>query len=146
MVTSLSMRSNQTSKNTSREELRDLLGKSPAALRFLTLFKTPLDGFVGNILEIFKAPKAEGVDFEFANGKRTEFLNLIDPSSIIGNIGPFTFAPAAKGPMVPDDPDHRRLTESGAGLPARDIFDRKPTGKHNQPVRRSRRSRRETPQ
>jgi hypothetical protein len=104
MVTSLSMRSNQTSKNTSQQELRDLLGKSPAAHRFLTLFKTPLDGFVGNILEVFKAPKAEGVDFEFVTGKRTEFLNLIDPSSIIGNIGPFTFAPAAKGPMVPDDP------------------------------------------
>ena len=91
-------------KTRSQEELRELLGKSPAAHRFLTLFKTPLDGFVGNILEVFKAPKAEGVDFEFTNGKRTEFLNLIDPSSIIGNIGPFTFAPAAKGPMVPDDP------------------------------------------
>ena len=90
-----------------------------AAHRFLTLFKTPLDGFVGNILEVFKAPKAEGVDFEFATGKRTEFLNLIDPSSIIGNIGPFTFAPAAKGPMVPDDPGPSQLTESGAGLPAR---------------------------
>ena len=104
MVTSLSMRSNQTSKNASQQELRDLLSKSPAAHRFLTLFKTPLDKFVGNILEVFKAPKAEGVDFEFAKGKRTEFLNLVDPSSIIGNIGPFTFASAAKGPMVPDDP------------------------------------------
>ena len=104
MVTSLSMRSNQTSKNTSQEELRDLLGKSPATHRFLTLFKTPLDKFVGNILEVFKAPKAEGVDFEFATGKRTEFLNLIDPSTIIGNIGPFTFGSTAKGPMVPDDP------------------------------------------
>ena len=73
MVTSLSMRSNQTSKNTSQEELRDLMGKSPAAHRFLTLFKTPLDQFVGNIIEVFKAPKAEGVDFEFMPGKRTEF-------------------------------------------------------------------------
>ena len=51
MVTSLSMRSNQTSKNASQQELRDLLSKSPAAHRFLTLFKTPLDKFVGNILE-----------------------------------------------------------------------------------------------
>ena len=57
MVTSLSMRSNQTSKNTKSEELRDLLGESPAAHRFLTLFKTPLDNFVGNILEVFKAPR-----------------------------------------------------------------------------------------
>lgn len=104
MVTSLSMRSNQSSKNTGQQELRDLMGKSPAAHRFLTLFKTPLDSFVGNILEVFKAPKAEGVDFEFATGKRTEFLNLIDPSSILGNIGPFTFGSTAKGPMVPDDP------------------------------------------
>jgi hypothetical protein len=104
MVTSLSMRSNQTSKNTSQEELRDLLSKSPAAHRFLTLFKTPLDDFVGNILEIFKAPKAEGVDFEFAAGKRTEFLNLIDPSTIISKTGPFTFDKPANGQMVPDDP------------------------------------------
>ena len=104
MVTSLSMRSNQTSKNTSQEELRDLMGKSPAAHRFLTLFKTPLDKFVGNIIEVFKAPKAEGVDFEFPTGKRTEFLNLVDPSTIIGNMGPFTFGSTAKGPMVPDDP------------------------------------------
>jgi hypothetical protein len=104
MVTSLSMRSNQTSKNTSQEELRELMGKSPATHRFLTLFKTPLDKFVGNILEVFKAPKAEGVDFEFAPGKRTEFLNLVDPSTVLGNIGPFTFGSAAKGPMVPDDP------------------------------------------
>ena len=87
-----------------RKSCATLLGKSPAAHRFLTLFKTPLDKFVGNILEVFKAPKAEGVDFEFATGKRTEFLNLVDPSTIIGNIGPFTFGSAAKGPMVPDDP------------------------------------------
>jgi len=98
------MRSNQTSKNTSQEELRELMGKSPAAHRFLTLFKTPLDQFVGDIIEVFKAPKAEGVDFEFPTGKRTEFLNLIDPSTIIGNIGPFAFGSTAKGPMVPDDP------------------------------------------
>jgi hypothetical protein len=104
MVTSLSMRSNQTSKNTSQEELRDLLSRSPAAHRFLTLFKTPLDDFVGNILEIFKAPKAEGVDFEFVPGKRTEFLNLIDPSTIISKTGPFTFDGPAAGQMVPDDP------------------------------------------
>ena len=65
MVTSLSMRSNQTSKNTSQDELWDLMGKSPATHRFLTLFKTPLQTFVGDILEVFKAPKAEGVDFEF---------------------------------------------------------------------------------
>src|SRR5882672_2682949 len=104
MVTSLSMRSNQTSKNTSQEELRALLGKSPAAHRFLTLFGTPLEGFVGNILEIFEAPKAEGVDFEFTADKRTPFLNLVDPSSIAGKIGPFTFGSAAGSPMVPDDP------------------------------------------
>ena len=104
MVTSLSMRSNQTSKNTGQDELRELMGKSPAAHRFLTLFKTPLDKFVGNILEVFKAPKAEGVDFEFAADKRAEFLNLIDPSTVISNLGPFTFGSAAKGPMVPDDP------------------------------------------
>src|SRR5262245_11241138 len=104
MVTSLSMRSNQTSKNTSQEELRELLSKSPATHRFLMLFKTPLDDFVGNILEVFKAPKAEGVDFEFAAGKRTEFLNLIDPSTIIGKTGPFTFSSPAAGQMVPDDP------------------------------------------
>jgi hypothetical protein len=104
MVTSLSMRSNQTSKNTSQEELRDLLSKSPATHRFLTLFKTPLDDFVGNILEIFKAPKAEGVDFEFVAGKRTEFLNLIDPSTIAGKAGPFNFDSPATGQMVPDDP------------------------------------------
>ena len=56
------------------------MGRSPATHRFLKLFKTPLDKFAGNILEVFKPPKAEGVDFEFATGKRTEFLNLIDPS------------------------------------------------------------------
>src|ERR1044072_9052987 len=65
MVTSLSMRSNQTSKNTSQEELRDLMGKSPAAHRFLT---------------------------------------LIDPSTILSTIGPFSFGSTARGPMVPDDP------------------------------------------
>ena len=43
MVTSLSMRSNQTSKNTSQEELRDLMGKSPAVHRFLTLFRGDLE-------------------------------------------------------------------------------------------------------
>lgn len=104
MVTSLSMRSNQTSKNTSQEELRDLLSKSPAAHRFLTLFKTPLENFVGDILEVFKAPKAEGVDFEFAAGKRTEFLNLVDPSTIASKSGPFTFSGPTTGQMVPDDP------------------------------------------
>ncbi len=104
MVTSLSMRSNQTSKNTSQDELWDLLGKSPATHRFLTLFKTPLGSFVNNILEVFKAPKAEGVDFEFIPGKRTEFLNLVDPSTIIGNNGPFTFNAPTNGKMVPDDP------------------------------------------
>ena len=104
MVTSLSMRSNQTSKNTSQEELRDLLSKSPAAHRFLTLFKTPLENFVGDILEVFKAPKAEGVDFEFAAGKRTEFLNLVDPSTIASKSGPFTFSGLTTGQMVPDDP------------------------------------------
>jgi hypothetical protein len=104
MVTSLSMRSNQTSKNTSQEELRALLSKSPAAHRFLTLFGTPLEDFVGNILEVFKAPKAEGVDFEFATAKRTPFLNLVDPSTIAGKIGPFTFSSAASGHMVPDNP------------------------------------------
>jgi hypothetical protein len=61
MVTSLSMRSNQTSKNTTQEELRVLLGKSPAAHRFLTLFGTPLEDFVGNILEIFKRSVAPPV-------------------------------------------------------------------------------------
>ena len=44
------------------------------------------------------------MDFEFATGKRTEFLNLIDPSTIAGKGGPFTFDSAAKGAMVPDDP------------------------------------------
>ncbi len=104
MVVSLSMWSNQTSKNTSQDDLWDLLGRSPAAHRFLTLFKTPLQSFVGDILEVFKAPKAEGVDFEFLPGKRTEFLNLVDPSTIVAKAGPFTFDGAAKGPMVPDDP------------------------------------------
>lgn len=104
MVTSLSMRSKQTSKDLSQQELRDLLGRSPAAHRFLALFKTSLDSFVGNILEVFKAPKAEGVDFEFAKGKRTEFLNLVDPSTIVGKAGPFTFSSAPSGRMVPDDP------------------------------------------
>ena len=47
---------------------------------------------------------AEGVDFEFATGKRTPFLNLVDPSTIAGKISPFTFNGAAGGPMVPDDP------------------------------------------
>ena len=59
---------------------------------------------MGNILEVFEAPKAEGVDFEFATGKRTPFLNLVDPSTIAGKIGPFTFSGPASGPMVPDDP------------------------------------------
>jgi hypothetical protein len=119
MVTSFSMRSNQTSKNTSQEELLDLLSKSPAAHRFLTLFKTPLENFVGNILEVFKAPKAEGVDFEFAAGKRTEFLNLIDPSTIASKAGPFTFSGPALVKWCPMIPAHRIPTVSGAGLPAR---------------------------
>ena len=38
MATSLSMRSNQTAKNTSQDDLREMMGKSPAAHRFLTLF------------------------------------------------------------------------------------------------------------
>lgn len=104
MVTSLRMRSNHTSNNTSQDELRKRLRKSPAAHRFATLFGTPLEPFVGRILEVFEAPKAEGVDFEFAAGQRMSFLNLIDPSTTAGRIGPFTFARAAPGRMVPDDP------------------------------------------
>src|SRR5262245_49986332 len=104
MVTSLSMRSNQTSKNTSQEELRDLLSRSPATHRFLLLFKTPLDDFVGNILEVFKPPKADGVDVESVAGKTSEFLNLIEPSSVISKTGPLTFSGPAAGPMVPDAP------------------------------------------
>ena len=120
MVTSLSMRSNQTSKNTSQEELRDLMGKSPAVHRFLTLFKTPLDQFVGNIIEVFKAPKAEGVDFEFPTGKRTEFLNLIDPSTLIGNIGPFTLGSDGPGSSEPDRVWRRLASAGSAGISYRE--------------------------
>ncbi len=111
MVWSLRMRSNTTSANTTQDELREMLSKSPATKRFEVLFLTPLMPFVGKILAVFEAPMAEGASFLFSDVGRTPFLNLIDPSSNMGKIGPMTFALPAKGPMVPDDP--------GAGHPDR---------------------------
>ncbi|MCV0395350.1 MAG: hypothetical protein K5872_07955 [Rhizobiaceae bacterium] len=104
MTVSLRMRSDVTSENTSQEDLRKLVTKSPAAHRFQTLFGVGLEPFVGKIREVFVPPKAEGVDFEFAAGQRTAFLNLVDPSTAVGSIGPFTFESANKAVMVPDDP------------------------------------------
>ncbi len=104
MVVSLKMRSNETAQNNSQADLRALLNKSPAAHRFRTLFGTSLEGFVGKINEVFEAPKAEGVDFDFPTGKRAAFLSLVDPSTAIGRQGPFAFQGKKTGKMVPDDP------------------------------------------
>lgn len=104
MATSLRMRSNSTSDNTSQERLRAMLARSPAASRFQALFGTSLMPFVGKILEVFEAPMAEGGNFQFSKVGRTAFLNLIDPSSVSGRIGPKTFVGPAQGKMVPDDP------------------------------------------
>jgi len=98
------MRSKTTSADTGQADLRAMLEKNPAAHRFMTLFDQALKPFVGNINEIFEAPKAEGVDFDFAEGKRDPFLKLIDPSFAAGRINPQLFRTAGKSPMVPDDP------------------------------------------
>jgi len=103
MVTTLRMRSNKTSANTSQAELRGLMNKSPAAHRFHSLFGVALAPFVGKINKVFEAPKAEGLDFDFTPGTRTTFFNLIDPTMAAGKIGPTTFQNTV-GRMVPDDP------------------------------------------
>jgi len=104
MVISLKMRSKATSGEESQSTLQAMLAKSPATHRFLTLFSSPLAPFVGRINEVFEAPKAEGVDFQFADGKRESFLNLIDPSTALGQVRLLKLTGDPTGPMVPDDP------------------------------------------
>ena len=104
MSTTVGITSNKTSANTSQVELRQLMNQTPAAERFYKLFGQQLDPFVGKIKEVFQAPKAEGAEFEFAPDQRQPFLNLVDPSTSVGNMNYSNFPSGKRGAMVPDDP------------------------------------------
>ncbi len=97
-----------TSKDLSQEKLRNLPPAKDAARLFQALLRTSLWPFVGKIKEVFGPPRSVGLHFEFARGKRDEFVRLVDPESISKKVSlVMRKKEKAKSPLIPDNPKRK---------------------------------------
>jgi hypothetical protein len=92
-----------TANDFNQEELWKLPPAQDAARMFQTLLRTSLRPFVGEIKEVFGPPKSVGLHFEFAPGKRDEFVRTVDPEALAKTMSLAMRPEAPKSPLIPDD-------------------------------------------
>jgi hypothetical protein len=92
-------------KDYTQSELRDRWEVTYADTVFLSLIGVSLMPYVGTIIEVFAPPRSAGLHFLFAEGKREEFVRLVNPQAAPPKTLSLAMRKKTPDPaLVPDNP------------------------------------------